>query len=202
VPDPATQRPNTQPHGLGRIPDPNCNLFHKDPFQPLTTTAQGAIIPYEDIITLFRVKCNYFEKLFMHVFELSEMAALLGMSQVKAKNWTAGRPFKIPASERTATGTGSRNLYSIEDVYLMGLANEFSKAGFAAKAIGRLLTEIDAQRLAQMAWLTVWRAGSLKFHVREGKGQPPEGVLLYHRVNVGAMVKGIDKEVEGLRGKT
>jgi DNA-binding transcriptional MerR regulator len=100
---------------------------------------------------------------------------------------------------RTATGTGSRNLYSIEDVYLMGLANEFSKAGFAAKAIGRLLEVVDAKRLAEMDWLTVWRAGTLKFHVRAGKAQPPEGVLLWQTVNVGGLVKGIDKAVERLR---
>ena len=136
----------------------------------------------------------------MHVFELSEMTTLLGMSQIKAKNWTAGRPFKMPASVRTATGTGSRNLYSIEDVYLMGLANEFSKAGFAAKAIGRLLEAVEAKQLAEIDWLTVWRAGTLKkFHLREGKAQPPEGVLLWQTVNVGALVKGIDKAVERMR---
>jgi len=136
----------------------------------------------------------------MHVFELSEMTTLLGMSQIKAKNWTAGRPFKMPASVRTATGTGSRNLYSIEDAYLMGLANEFSKAGFAAKAIGRLLEAVEAKQLAEIDWLTVWRAGTLKkFHLREGKAQPPEGVLLWQTVNVGALVKGIDKAVERMR---
>jgi len=136
----------------------------------------------------------------MHVFELSEMTTLLGMSQIKAKNWTAGRPFKMPASVRTATGTGSRNLYSIEDVYLMGLANEFSKAGFAAKAIGRLLEAVEAKQLAEIDWLTVWRAGTLKkFHLREGKAQPPEGVLLWQTVNVGALVKGNDKAVERMR---
>src|SRR6266478_2042395 len=136
----------------------------------------------------------------MQVFELSEMTTLLGMSAVKAKNRTACKPFQPPASVRTATGTGSRNLYSIEDVYLMGLANEFSKAGFAAKAIGRLLEAVDAKRLAEMDWLTVWRAGTLKkFHLREGRVQPPEGVLLWQTVNVGGLVKGIDKAVERLR---
>jgi DNA-binding transcriptional MerR regulator len=138
----------------------------------------------------------------MHVFELSEMAALLGMSQIKAKNWTAGRPFKIPASVRTATGTGSRNLYSIEDVYLMALANEFSKAGFAAKAIGRLLEAVDAKRLAEMDWLTVWRAEKLKFELRAGgRASPPEGVLLYHRINVGEMVKGLIKRLSVFAGR-
>ena len=138
----------------------------------------------------------------MEIFELSEMANLLGVPFTKARNWTIGRPLSIPASIRTATGTGSRNLYSIEDVYLLGLANEFSKAGFAAQAIGRLLEAVDAKKLAQMDWLTVWRTEKLKFELRAGaKANPPEGVLLFHRVNVGAMVRGIDKAVERLRGK-
>jgi len=51
-----------------------------------------------------------------------------------------------------------------------------------------------------MDWLTVWRAGTLKkFHLREGKVLPPEGVPLWHTVNVGGLVKGIDKAVERLR---
>ena len=82
----------------------------------------------------------------------------------------------------------------------MGLANEFSKAGFAAKVIGKLLEAVDAKKLAQMDWLTVWRAGTLKFELRAGgKASPPEGVPLFHRVNVGAMLKGIDNAVERLQ---
>ena len=132
----------------------------------------------------------------MQIFELSEMAKVLGMPLTKARNWTIGRPLTIPASIRSSTGIGSRNLYSIEDVYLMGLANEFSKAGFAAKAIGRLLEAIDAKQLAEMDWLTVWRAGSLKFYVHEGKAPPPEGVLLWQTVDVGRLVKLIDRAVK------
>jgi len=132
----------------------------------------------------------------MKIFELSEMAEVLGMPLTKARNWTIGRPLTIPASVRSSTGTGSRNLYGIEDVYLMGLANEFSKAGFAAMAIGRLLEAIDAKQVAESDWLTVWRAGSLKFHVHEGKTPPPEGVLLWQTVDVGRLVKLIDRAVE------
>lgn len=137
----------------------------------------------------------------MAAFELTEMAKLLGMSPVKAKNWTSSRPFKIPASVHTASGTGSRNLYSIDDVYLMGVANEFSKAGFAAKAIGKLVDSLDATKLANMDWLTVYRSGSLKYIVKEGKVPPPEGVLLWMTLNIGALVKKIDEAVQRMRAK-
>jgi DNA-binding transcriptional MerR regulator len=134
------------------------------------------------------------------VFELPEIAKVLEMPLTKARNWTIGRPLSIPASIRPATGTGSRNLYSIEDVYLMALANEFSKAGFAAKAIGKLLEVVEAKKLAEIEWLTVWRGKN--FNVIPGKTPPPpEGVLVWHTVNVGRLVKLIDKALEKSRRK-
>ena len=138
-------------------------------------------------------------QLLMEIFELSEMAEVLGMPLTTARNWTIGRPLAIPSSIRTASGTGRSNLFSIEDVYLMGLAYAFSKAGFAAKAIERLLTELDATKLAKMDWLTVYRTGGLKYTIKEGKVQPPESVRLWMTLNLGAMVKGIDKAVERMR---
>ncbi len=135
----------------------------------------------------------------MEIFELPEVAEVLGMPLTKARNWTIGRPLTIPASVRKATGTGTRNLYNIEDVYLMGLANEFSKAGFAAKAIGRLVNEVDATKLAKMDWLTVYRTGGLKYTIKEGKVQPPESVLLWMTLNIGGLVKKIDRAVERMR---
>jgi hypothetical protein len=53
-----------------------------------------------------------------------------------------GRPIRFTASLRVGRGTGSRNLYSLSDVYLMGVAYECSKAGMAAKAIGKLIEAV------------------------------------------------------------
>jgi len=78
----------------------------------------------------------------------------------------------------------------------MALANEFSKAGFAAKAIGRLLEAVETKQLAEAQWLTVWRGKD--FRVFPGK-TPPPGILLWHTVNVGRLVKLIAKAVEKRR---
>lgn len=75
----------------------------------------------------------------MQVFELGQITKILGMTPAKAKNWTIGRPFKLEPSIKAASGQGSRNLFSLEDVYLMGVANELSHMGMAARAIGRLV---------------------------------------------------------------
>jgi hypothetical protein len=56
-----------------------------------------------------------------------------------------GRPIRFQASLRAGRGTGSRNLYSLDDVYLMGVAYECSKAGMAAKATGKLIEAVRAR---------------------------------------------------------
>ena len=73
----------------------------------------------------------------MQAFDLTEIARLVGITSSIAKNWTVERPSTIPASADQASGRGSINLYSIDDVYLMAVDYEFSKVGFAANAIGR-----------------------------------------------------------------
>src|SRR6476620_10168250 len=110
----------------------------------------------------------------MPAFDLNAMAKLVGIKVTKAKNWTVGRPFTIPASAYEASGRGSINLYSIDDVYLMAVAHEFSKAGFAAKAIGKLVDAVKARypNLAGVPVLTVSRpkVGG-KFEI--GEANPP-----------------------------
>lgn len=81
----------------------------------------------------------------MLVFEFSEVAEIVGMPKARAKNWTVGRPIKLTPSVKGSGGTGSRNLYSVEDVYLMAFVNELWRAGFTLKAIQRVLDTLAKQ---------------------------------------------------------
>jgi hypothetical protein len=136
----------------------------------------------------------------MQAFDLSEMTALIGMTSAKAKNWTVGRPFTIRASAYQATGRGSINLYSIDDVYLMAVANEFSKTGFAANAIGKLVKAMQAKfpSLGGAPVLLVWRprAGG-KFEIAE---KPGEADLLV-TLNMPKIVETINERAEKLARK-
>ncbi|HSR06508.1 MAG TPA: hypothetical protein VLM42_05115 [Bryobacteraceae bacterium] len=116
----------------------------------------------------------------MQAFDLTEMAGLVGMNFATAKNWTVGRPFTIPASAYQASGRGSINLYSIDDVYLMAVAHEFSKAGFAANAIGKLVESLLAKypSLGGAPALAVWRPKpGGKFEIREATNRAPDAAL-------------------------
>jgi MerR HTH family regulatory protein len=73
------------------------------------------------------------------VFTLGEVAEVLRVPLTRVKNWTIGRPLRIIPTVRVAAGKGSRNLYSIKDVYAIALANHLSEDGFTTKAIKRIL---------------------------------------------------------------
>jgi hypothetical protein len=136
----------------------------------------------------------------MRSFDLIEMTRLVGMKFAKVKNWTVDRPFTIHPSAYQASGRGSMNLYSIQDVYLMAVAGEFSKAGFAAVAIGKLVKALQAKfpDLGAAPVLMAWRpkAGG-EFEITEANDAPPDAAL---RVIVDAprIVEGVNRRAEKL----
>jgi hypothetical protein len=137
----------------------------------------------------------------MQAFDLTDMAKVVGMTFAKAKNWTVGRPFTIPASAYQATGRGSINLYSLEDVYLMAVANEFSKAGFAAAAIGKLVDVLRVKypSLGAAPVLTVWRpkAGG-RFEIAE---TPHEPATLQVVIDMPKIAKAVNQNAEKLASR-
>src|SRR5438445_584082 len=78
-------------------------------------------------------------------FELSEVADLLHRSNSTVKNWTIGRPLSIKPSIRASRGKGSRNLYSREDVYLLALAAQLSRDGFAPNTVKQVFKELKGR---------------------------------------------------------
>ena len=78
----------------------------------------------------------------MEIFELSEVARILEVPKARIKNWTIGRPLRITPTIRTASGKGTRNLYSVEDVYVLTLANQLNEDGFSPKAIQAVIKKV------------------------------------------------------------
>ena len=136
----------------------------------------------------------------MDLFTIGQMTEIVGMDSDKIKNWMAGKPFTFKPSAMLASGKGSRNIYNLQDLYLLAVANEFSNAGFAGKAIGRLLDAIRPKlaKLDHDSVLSVWRARPAgPFHLGVGRAKP-EGVTLWHVFEVGALLRAIDQRLERL----
>ena len=77
----------------------------------------------------------------MNVYMQSQVAEILRMPLALVKNWTIGRPITInPALP--AHGSGSRNLYSNNDLYKLALVRQLYKDGLRASVIQRVLDEV------------------------------------------------------------
>jgi hypothetical protein len=134
----------------------------------------------------------------MPTFEFREMISILGMSASRAKNWTVGRPFKLEPSIRTASGQGSRNLYSLEDVYLMGVANDLSHAGMAAGAIGELVAAVKAKfpdGLADVDTLHVACGANLIYRIELRENRLPKQSVIRLTINIVKLRDQIDQRV-------
>jgi DNA-binding transcriptional MerR regulator len=147
------------------------------------------------------------------------MVEIVGIDLERAKNWTSDRPFTIEPSIQKASGKGSRNLYSREDLYRMALAYSLSTAGMSGAAIGKVLEAVQARcpdGLAGVEWLTAWRMPkkqsspestgeeakghkrkreSAGFEIRLSRREPPANRLVHFRVNVKAVVERVDAKI-------
>ena len=138
----------------------------------------------------------------MDVFELGDIAKILGMPIAKAKNWTIGRPMTIEASIRTATGQGSRNLFSLEDVWLMGVANELSHAGMAANAIGKVVGAVRAKfpnGLAAVDALFISRGEKGAYRIETRESRVPADTMVRLAIDMRRLRDRVDREVGRLR---
>jgi hypothetical protein len=134
-------------------------------------------------------------------FEFREMISILGMSPTKAKNWISDRPFKIEASIRTASGHGSRNLYSLEDLYLMGIADELSHSGMAAGAIGDLvaaLRERFPNGLPEADTVYVSRGPNTAYRIETREDRLPADSVVRVAIKIAKLRNKINQHVKKL----
>jgi DNA-binding transcriptional MerR regulator len=107
------------------------------------------------------------------VFELSQVAGIVGISIDSAKNWVNGRTLQIEPSISKARGKGTRNLFSEGDVYMFFFVDEVARAGFRNEIIRELLPLVEAELEKAESfppWLIVRRTyGEWRIELREGR---------------------------------
>jgi len=101
----------------------------------------------------------------LEVFEIADVAKIVGVPISRIKNWTIGRPFRVRPTVRAARGKGTRNLYSTQDVYILGLINQMTVDGIAPSTIQQFLWTLQRslelkQALLLKPWLVLRVYGS------------------------------------------
>jgi|WetSurMetagenome_2_1015567.scaffolds.fasta_scaffold931265_1 hypothetical protein len=134
----------------------------------------------------------------MQVFELPQIKDLVGLDLAKARNWTNGRTgLVINPSVRKTPGTGHSNLYSLQDVYRFAIAKQFSGAGYAVQAIGKLLEalspHLEKPIRANAVW-TIWRpkAGG-PFEVATSRTEPDDRMSVV--LHIGQILAEVDAAI-------
>jgi DNA-binding transcriptional MerR regulator len=127
------------------------------------------------------------------VFEISDIAGILGMKPNTVKNWTIGRPIIVKPSIRTAMGHGKSNLYSVEDVYRFALANELHKVGMSPKRIAEVLDKLP-EDLSKIQWIRIWRKKK-ELKLRMDRDDPPEDVKVWQTIKLSAIIQEVDQRI-------
>jgi len=88
----------------------------------------------------------------IQVYELADIAAILGMEKSRVKNWTIGRPFSVRPSVRASVGKGSRNLFSRNDIFCFALVKRLNEIGVPVTAIQNVLKKMEAELPRDEFW--------------------------------------------------
>jgi hypothetical protein len=145
----------------------------------------------------------------MKVFSLSEVAAILDAPLNRIKAWTIGRPFKIVPTLRAARGTGSPNLFSVEDVYLFALVQRLQDDCLDSKFIKWVIADRRVRENFCTVNYFVGRAVGGKqpvflftdtLQLERLKVQPNEISCVLYLVNLRLLVNDVNRRIAKLGG--
>jgi hypothetical protein len=149
------------------------------------------------------------------IFDLHEVAVIIGVEDYTVKNWTFGKPFSVEPSVRI----GSRTFYDIYDVLTLAVANEMRelKVGFD---LLKIVIPLFRDKLEKESRKPKQNYGSFDWIIiKLGKGNPnielhqtvigrnvefysyrdDKAVLLINFAKVVAFVKNSIRNLEALR---
>ena len=149
----------------------------------------------------------------VQIYELADVAAILGIEKSRVKNWTIGRPFSVQPSVRASFGKGSRNLFSRNDVYCFALVQRLVEAGTPVAAIQKMLDAVKPHLARDdfwkdQNWLFVNHTGrsalayavswvvesSTNFHL-----QPQDETGCFYGVNLRSLGISVSKKIDTYR---
>jgi DNA-binding transcriptional MerR regulator len=78
----------------------------------------------------------------MQVFSTEKAARLLGLEPWRVIKFAQSKEYGITPSLGDAAGSGSRRLYSLEDICQIGLAVRLLETGLRSKVVGKVLRQV------------------------------------------------------------
>lgn len=119
------------------------------------------------------------------VFTKRDISRFFGIPETRITNWEAGRTIKLKPSIMQASGRGTRNLYSIGDVYKSCLALLLLSVGYSSELVQQAVDEALG-RIEHEDWLFVeYPSASGKTRIRWSRNpRLSHGLAHAHVVNL------------------
>ncbi len=89
--------------------------------------------------------------------ELREAAHALDVNPSRIQQWLAGRSLKVRPSVQRAKHTGIRNVFSVQDLYLMGVATELLDIGVPAPKVQKLILSLTPREIPSLKAIILLR---------------------------------------------
>jgi hypothetical protein len=129
------------------------------------------------------------------VFTKHDISQFFGIQPTRVTNWEAGRTLKLKPSILEASGRGTRNLYSVGDVYKTGLAILLLAVGYSSKVVQRAVDAAPGH-IEHAKWMFIeYPSGSQEPRIRWSRKPPLMRADLAHGhiVNLANIRKSVDE---------
>jgi hypothetical protein len=93
----------------------------------------------------------------LQLFMSKHVAQVVEIPLSRVKDWTIGRPLRIVPSI-AAQGTGTRNLYALQDVLRFAIAKQLTASGLTPGIIQEVLDQLGDSILDSWGFLLTWPA--------------------------------------------
>src|SRR5215470_13058401 len=100
------------------------------------------------------IVANTIKRVKPHVFTKHDISHVFGIPATRVTNWEAGRTIKLRPSIHEASGRGTRNLYSLGDVYKTGLAIVLLSVEYSSKVVQRAVDQAPGH-IEHARWLFI-----------------------------------------------
>jgi hypothetical protein len=86
----------------------------------------------------------------VHIYRAGDVVRILGIERWRLEKFITGTQYRLSPYGHLGKGKGSWRLYSLEDLYRLGIATRMAEDGFTAKFISAVLQEIEDRDLLEI----------------------------------------------------
>ncbi len=139
----------------------------------------------------------------VHIFRAGDAAKILGVEKWRLEKFLTGKQYKLSPSGHIGKGRGSWRLFSHQDLYRIGIADQIVADGFTARFVSMVLQEVEDRELLNIDERGESRADDIAvFRTEKGPSvtrKPGTHGKPYYVLNVRELIQQIDRQIEQYR---